>query len=175
MKLEVSREDGELLDTGGGLKKAAEFFLRDGSDEPILVHNVDVVSSIDLHKLVAFHEERKALATLAVQSRKSSRQLVFNGEGRLCGRHTAGSEPEMVCATTDAAERAFCGVHVLSPQIFSRMEETGVFPIIPVYLRLAGEGASVLGWPADEYYWRDLGTEASLRDASKETELWAAS
>src|ERR1017187_6828577 len=74
MRIEISRED-ELLDTGGGLKKAADFFLRDGvpgdaDDEPFILHNVDVLSAINLEKMVAFHRRQNALATLAVQQRK---------------------------------------------------------------------------------------------------------
>ena len=77
MRIEVSRED-VLLDTGGGLKKAAWFFREDGGDEPFLLHNVDVISDIDLAQMVAFHRSRQALATLAVQERRSSRQLLFD-------------------------------------------------------------------------------------------------
>src|SRR5262249_47179948 len=66
MRIEISRED-VLLDTGGGLKQAAHFFLEDGSNEPFVVHNVDLLSSIDLRQMVNYHLERHALATLAVQ------------------------------------------------------------------------------------------------------------
>src|SRR5208283_5777856 len=85
MKIEISRED-VLLDTGGGLKKAAWFFLQDSQDEPFLLHNVDVLSNIDLGRMVRFHKEHEALATLAVQERKSSRYLLFDERGELCGR-----------------------------------------------------------------------------------------
>src|SRR6202142_1037645 len=86
MRIEVSRED-VLLDTGGGLKKAAWFFLDDAKrlDEPFLLHNVDVISAIDLHRLMRFHVEKRAIATLAMQHRESSRQLLFNEQLQLCG------------------------------------------------------------------------------------------
>src|ERR1700688_5091497 len=73
MRIEISRED-VLLDTGGGLKKAAHFFLEDAAriDEPFILHNVDVISTIDLGCMVQFHTENKALATLAVKSREAS-------------------------------------------------------------------------------------------------------
>src|SRR5205807_7412570 len=83
MKIEVSRED-ILLDTGGGLKKAAWFFLQDPS--PFILHNVDVVSTIDLHSMVQYHIENHALATLAVQHRESGRKLLFDERLQLCGR-----------------------------------------------------------------------------------------
>jgi NDP-sugar pyrophosphorylase family protein len=88
MRLEISREDDQLLDTGGGLKKAAWFFQEDppAADEPFLLHNVDVISTIDLTAMLQFHKERNVLATLAVQTRESSRQLLFNDQLRLSGR-----------------------------------------------------------------------------------------
>jgi mannose-1-phosphate guanylyltransferase len=169
MNIEVSREDDELLDTGGGLKKAAEFFLRDGSDEPFILHNVDVLSSIDLAEIVRQHRTRGALATLAVQRRDSSRQLLFDRDGMLCGRRTGGeASPEMVRGCSRTEQSAFCGIHVISPRIFSLITETGVFSIIPVYLRLSGIGEKISGFPADNYYWRDLGTTASLEQAAQD-------
>jgi NDP-sugar pyrophosphorylase family protein len=87
LRIEVSPED-VLLDTGGGLKKASWFFLEDSSrlDEPFLLHNVDVISTIDFSRMLQFHKEHHALATLAVQSRQSSRQLLFNDDLQLSGR-----------------------------------------------------------------------------------------
>src|SRR5262250_693904 len=87
MRVEISREE-KLLDTGGGLKKAAWFFLEGSksSDEPFILHNVDVISTMDLRRLAQFHGERQALATLAVQSRETSRYLLFGAEDQLCGR-----------------------------------------------------------------------------------------
>src|SRR2546427_8615802 len=98
MRIEVSREE-ILLDTGGGLKKAAWFFLEDSSrlEEPLILHNVDVVSTIDLRRMVQFHTERQALATLAVQNRETSRYLLFNEQLQLCGRRSGRhGKPELV-------------------------------------------------------------------------------
>ena len=96
MRIEVSREE-VLLDTGGGLKKAAQFFREEAgsSDEPFVLHNVDVISTIDLRRMVEFHKENKALATLAVHDRKSSRYLLFDEQSQLCGRRAGtGMEPD---------------------------------------------------------------------------------
>ncbi len=97
MRIEVSREE-VLLDTGGGLKKAAWFFLEDSSggnssllDEPFLLHNVDVISNIDLRRMVQFHSENHALATLAVQDRETSRHLLFNDHLQLSGRRSSST------------------------------------------------------------------------------------
>src|SRR5712675_1961368 len=95
MRIEISRED-VLLDTGGGLKKAAWFFLEDAisSDEPFLLHNVDVISTIDFAPMVRAHKTNQSLATLAVQKRESSRQLLFDEQLQLCGRR-AGRDREL--------------------------------------------------------------------------------
>ncbi len=171
MRIEISREEG-LLDTGGGLKKAAAFFLS-GNDpgEPFLLHNVDVLSSIDLARMVQFHRERTSLATLAVQDRLTSRYLLFDRNGQLCGRR-AGlvGAPEWSRPAGDAQARAFCGIHVLSPRIFSLMQEDGAFSIIPVYLRLAALGERILAFPAEDAYWRDLGHPESIKLATLEFE-----
>jgi NDP-sugar pyrophosphorylase family protein len=166
MKLEISRED-ILLDTGGGLKKAAHFFLEDELDEPFLLHNVDVISSIDIGRMIQFHLENYALATLAVQERETSRYLLFDRQLQLCGRRAGDQGDDLVPSTQPLRALAFCGIHVLSRQIFPLLTEEGVFPIIPAYLRLAGQGEKILGFRADEYSWRDLGTPESVRQAAE--------
>ena len=98
LHIEISREE-HLLDTGGGLKKASWFFLQDSkhSEEPFILHNVDVISTIDLRRMAQFHNENQALATLAVQHRKSSRELLFDGNLQLCGRRASfDQEPELL-------------------------------------------------------------------------------
>jgi NDP-sugar pyrophosphorylase family protein len=161
MRIEVSHEE-TLLDTGGGLKKAAAFFLEGakpgGSDEPFFVHNVDVVSTIDMGLMARQHRERGALATLTVQKRESRRALVFDAEGRLCGR---AGEMERPGAAEGAEALGFCGIHVVSPRLFGVMEEVGAFSIIDAYLRLAAEGETIAGFRADEFYGRDLGRPQS--------------
>src|SRR5579863_2260173 len=113
MHIEISRED-LLLDTGGGLKKAAWFFL-EGPDEPFLLHNVDVLSDIDLARMLRVHREADALATLAVQRRDSSRQLLFGEAGQLCGRRKGTGVDDEILLPSDALKPlAFCGIHVIS-------------------------------------------------------------
>jgi NDP-sugar pyrophosphorylase family protein len=165
MRIEISREDA-LLDTGGGLKQAAWFFLEAGSaesGEPFVVHNVDVMSSIDLAEMVRFHCERGALATLAVQERKSSRYLVFDEAGVLCGRET-----KLVRDCGEKTALAFAGIHVVSPRIFSEMTEDGAFSIIETYLRLARAGEKIVAYRADGCKWRDLGRPESVEAAERE-------
>ncbi|MGA8089786.1 MAG: nucleotidyltransferase family protein [Terracidiphilus sp.] len=166
MHIEISREDA-LLDTGGGIKRAASFF-RD-SDEPFLVHNVDVLSTIDFNQMLQFHQERNALATLAVQNRSTSRYLLFDENDQLCGRRAGLSgEPEMARPARATQALAFCGIHILSPRIFSVMHEDGAFSVIPLYLRLAEQNEAVLAYRADQYYWRDLGRLEHIERAALE-------
>jgi NDP-sugar pyrophosphorylase family protein len=169
LHVEISREE-VLLDTGGGLKKAAWFFLQDPRrlDEPFLLHNVDVVSDIDLHLLLKFHAENHALATLAVQQRESSRQLLFSGDGELCGRWISARDPEFVRTDPNSTALAFAGIHAISPRLLPKINEEGVFSIIDSYLRLAGQGERILAFRADEYYWRDLGKLEDLRQAERD-------
>ena len=171
MRIEISREP-VLLDTGGGLKKAAWFFLQSvgNSAEPFLVHNVDVISSIDLGRMLRYHEDSRALVTLAVQDRTSSRHLLFDRGFQLSGRTVANRPPEMVRNAEEVSALAFSGIHVVSPRLFAKISEDGVFPIVPVYLRLSAEGERILGYPVDEYYWRDLGKPEHIAQVTLDLE-----
>ena len=173
MRIEISREQ-ELLDTGGGLKKASWFFLQDSItslESPFIVHNVDVISTIDLKRMLQFHKDSAALATLAVQERETSRYLLFDEQNELCGRR-AGRDgaPEMVRTSPKTKALAFAGIHVISPPLLSMLTEQGVFPIIPSYLRLAGSGEKIGAFRADDYYWRDLGNRENLAQAERDVE-----
>ena len=163
MRVEISRED-VLLDTGGGLKKAAWFFLdAANANEPFLLHNVDVISTIDLAAMVRHHRQHEALATLAVQDRPTSRYLLFDEKGRLCGRRAGlGGEAQMARACPHPQALAFSGVHVISPRMLGSMTEQGVFSIVDSYLRIAGQGETIWAFRTDEYYWRDLGKPENL-------------
>lgn len=172
MHIEVSHEP-VLLDTGGGLKKASHFFLGDFStfEEPFILHNVDVISTIDLRRMLEFHNQNQALATLATQERETSRYLLFDEKLQLCGRRSGNSEKsEMVRPAATAEALAFCGIHVVSPRIFGMMTEEGAFSIITSYLRLAGTGEKICAFHADEYYWRDLGRPEHVLQAAHDLE-----
>jgi NDP-sugar pyrophosphorylase family protein len=169
MKLQLSREE-ILLDTGGGLKKAADFFLRnENGDEPFILHNVDVISTIDLGRMVEAHRESGALATLAVQDRKTSRYLLFNEIGQLSGRRAGLDGTVELLRPAEALQAlAFCGVHVMSPRLLRLMHHEGMFSIIDMYLSLAARGVDIRAFRADEFYWRDLGKPESIEKAERE-------
>jgi NDP-sugar pyrophosphorylase family protein len=171
MGIEISREDDVLLDTGGGLKQAEWFFLHAHQpSEPFLLHNVDVISTIDFARMLTFHRDNDALATLAVQQRNTSRHLLFDDRGRLCGRQTGANAPEMVRPSQQPEALVFSGVHIISPQLLNLMTEQGVFSIVTTYLRLAAEGHRIFAFRADEYYWRDLGKPENITQATADFE-----
>jgi len=170
MRIEISREE-TLLDTGGGLKKAAYFFKRGDSSEPFLLHNVDVISNIDIHRMLEWHKEQGALATLAVQERKTSRYLVFDANGYFRDRQAAGAgsvQPNVPGEHTQAL--AFSGIHIISRRLLSMMSEQGAFSIIDTYVRLAAAGEKITAFRADAYEWRDLGKPENVEKAAEDLE-----
>ena len=163
MRIEISREE-VLLDTGGGLKKAAYFFT--DTEQPFILHNVDVISAIDLGRMMKVHTDNQALATLAVQDRPTSRYLLFDQQGRLCGRQSGrDGKAEVVRPSSETQPLAFAGIHVISPRLLGKMTEDGVFSIITTYLRLAGEGEKVLAFRADEIIGVISGNRKNVKQA----------
>lgn len=173
MRIEVSREQA-LLDTGGGLKKAAWFFLDGKSPEdtslaPFILHNVDILSTIDIDRLAEAHKARNALSTFAVQDRETGRYLLFDDQGFLCGRRKGRDGPlQLVRPVTSPHALAFSCIHVISPRIFGKMTEDGAFSIIDAYLRLTAQGEKIASFRADGSYWRDLGRPEDLVAAEKD-------
>jgi len=162
-RIRISREESRPLETGGGLKHARESF---HGDRPIVVHNVDVITAIDLPNLVRRHRDAGALATLAVQERAASRYLLFD-EGGLLGRLDvrSGEREERRPQRGPLRRLAFSGVHVVEPRVFDLMEETGAFSIVDVYLRLAGEGERIAGCDVGDADWFEIGTPERLAAA----------
>jgi mannose-1-phosphate guanylyltransferase len=174
MRVEISEEDA-LLDTGGGLKKAAWFFLEEGpAPAPFILHNVDVISSIDLRRMLEQHMQSQALATLAVQARESSRYLLFDDQWRLCGRRLVQEQKtELARPAPHLQEAAFSGIHVISTRLLGMMREEGAFSIVQPYLRLTGEGEKIVAYRADDDYWRDLGKPESVARATEDLKTGA--
>jgi NDP-sugar pyrophosphorylase family protein len=172
MRIEISREE-VLLDTGGGLKKTARFFKdsrgQSGKETPFILHNVDVLSTIDLERMRQLHVETQALATLAVQDRETSRYLLFDERRELCGRRAGRNQPpELARPSQQLQAWAFSGIHIISPRLLAMMIEDGAFSIITTYLRLAAQREKILAFRADEYYWRDLGRPEDVAQAAKD-------
>jgi NDP-sugar pyrophosphorylase family protein len=153
------------------LKKAAHFFLESSGSlqEPFILHNVDVISTIDLVRMIRFHTEHDALATLAVQDRATSRYLLFDEHGLLCGRRAGrDGKAELARSALDVQALAFSGIHIISPRLLANMGEEDVFSIITTYLRLAAQGEKIVAFRADEYYWRDLGRPENIMQAAED-------
>lgn len=161
----VSDESERLLDTGGGIIHARQFL--DG-EEPFLVHNVDIISDINLKELVDIHAENDALATLAVSRRESSRVFLFDEDMLLSGWRNmlTGKSifPNMHKTVLDAY--AFAGIHVISPRIFELISTQGVFSIVDAYLNLCKDNR-IIGVSLDNNFILDVGKPDSLMQAKK--------
>lgn len=162
VEIELSLEPEQPLETGGGLWHARERF-RGG---PILLHNVDVITDVDLAAMFAAHERGGALVTLAVQERESPRSLLFD-DGGLLGREDRRHDLRLEARASHGAVRgyAFAGIHVCSPELLEHISERGVFSIMESYLRLAGEGWRIDPWPLAGGLWLEIGNPERLEAA----------
>ncbi len=132
----ISDESGEVLETGGGLKKAEAYL----SEAPFVLMNVDVLTTLDLTAMIAAHEQLQPLATLATTTRTTSRYLLFDHLDTLCGwTNTTTGEERISRTTADRFPRAFSGIHVIDPRIFRLITQRGKFSMVDVYLSLAGQ------------------------------------
>ena len=140
----ISDERSEVLETGGGLKKAAHFFT-DG--EPFVLMNVDVLTDLDLLKMLAAHRASGAAATLAVMDRPSSRQFLFDENNKLCGWQNNVSGAQRIAVQTETMlPRAFSGIQVLDGHFPKTIIEEGKFSLVDVYLSKAAAGISIKGY-----------------------------
>jgi len=155
LKIEVSDERDELLDTGGGVKKASWFFEGGG---PFVVRNVDVLSDIDLGAMLSFHKKQRPLATLAVRNRETSRYLLFNERSEMVG-WTNTSSGEKKLSRKDFKRihpLAFSGIQIFSPSIIPLMNEEGRFSLINMYLRLCRNNR-ISAFTDNDSFWFDAG------------------
>jgi len=158
----ISDERSEVLETGGGLKKATYFFQ---GESDFVVLNVDVLTNLDLAKLIAFHRAEKAIGTLAVMKRGSSRQLLFDKDMTLCGwQNVQTGQLRMSKDNPSLSSFAFSGIQVLSPEILD-IPFDGKFSMIDVYLHFA-ENAVVKGFDHSGNIFIDVGKPESLAQAA---------
>ena len=165
IEIAFSDETGALLDTGGGLKKASWFL--DGT-EPFLVHNVDILTNLDLSLLYNHHPGSGSIATLAVQERKSQRYFLFDKEKNLCG--WKNEETDIVKITRDPAgdlkKLAFSGIHAAAPAIFKLMPDAERFSLVDFYLSVASLNR-ITYLEHSESFFLDLGINENLAEAEK--------
>lgn len=165
LKIAISDESGKLLDTGGGLFKAAGFF-SDGA--PFLVYNVDVLSDINVNEMLEHHRSEGNLVTLAVCRRNSSRQLLLDGQNYLKGWQDSktGEVVRVTGAIGKLTPLAFSGIHIIDPAIFAFSRKTKPFPIIELYLGLA-ENYRIGVYIHEPYNWADMGSPEGLKKAEQ--------
>jgi NDP-sugar pyrophosphorylase family protein len=167
IRIEVSDERDMLLDTGGGIRKAAWFF-DDG--KPFLVHNVDILSNVDLEALYNQHLRTNSLATLVVSQRNTFRYLLFDDNLRLNGwinEKTGETKPANLKKIELYNKLAFSGIQILSPKIFDLMKELEPkFPIMDFYLSNAAT-QTISGFVPQNYNMLDVGKLNVLDEAER--------
>jgi NDP-sugar pyrophosphorylase family protein len=164
IRIEFSHEP-TLLDTGGGLKNAAWFF---NDNNPFILYNVDILSDIDLNKMLLLHKKNKAPITLAVRARKTSRYLLFDENDRLIGWENVNKKQIIQSINQNAAviiPLSFMGIHIISPEILTKMPAKNIFSIIEFYLTLEEKGETIQAFHADSYFWFDLGKIQNIKKA----------
>jgi NDP-sugar pyrophosphorylase family protein len=156
--ISVSDERELLLENGGGLWKARDFF----DKTPFLLYNVDIISDLDLSDLYSLHLEKKGLATLAVRHRPGKRFLLVDRDGQLRGWRNISTGEEILAGVRaeGLSEIAFSSMHIAEPEIFRYMSP-GVYSMIDLYLKLASDH-NIYTLKHDEGYWIDVGTPESL-------------
>jgi len=162
-KIDISDEKDELLETGGGLLFAQKYL---ENEENFLIMNADILTNLNIHELVKFHETHLPLATLAVSDRNSSRKLFFNSEMVLKGWMNKNSgESKMAEFNIDFKELAFSGIHCINSSIFDKIKRRGKFSIMDEYLDLMFDN-EILGFQ-HEARLIDVGRPESVIEAEK--------
>lgn len=167
IRIEVSDERDFLLDTGGGIRKAATFF---DDNKPFLVHNVDILSNVDLTDLYSQHLKSDALATLVVSKRDTYRYLLFDRQLNLRGwinEKSGETKPVGFSNSPDFNKLAFSGIQILSPEVFDLMQKYDTkFPIMDFYLENA-QTSCIRGFVPEKFRMIDVGKLNVLDDAEK--------
>lgn len=160
----ISDERECLLDTGGGLLRAAKLFT---PGEAVLIHNVDILSHIDLKAVMRFHQQNCNYATLVVKPSVPGRGLRFNTAGLLKGWENSltGEQKIVDDDFMNAQNYSFCGIHMVSPEFLQHMVHQGTFSIIDEYLTQAKSHALRMYYCED--FWVDLGTPEAIAEAEK--------
>lgn len=168
IRIEISQES-QILGTGGGLKHARYFF---DDEQPFFLHNVDIISTINLKQMYQHHQNNRAMATLAIQRRETSRGFILDEKNYVCGHEDKDNQRTRLKRAPHGKTRfmAFCGIHIISPDIFQFIDETGRFSIIDSYLNLIEQGFPILGFPADGWYWKDIGKLETLEGIQRDLE-----
>ncbi|MFW5832194.1 MAG: nucleotidyltransferase family protein [Prolixibacteraceae bacterium] len=164
--VKISDETNDLLETGGGLKKAAPLLK---GKEPVILYNVDVLTNLRLSEVVQQHKNSNALVTLVVRDRKTQRYFKFDRNKRLVGwiNKKTGERKISIPENFEQAERmAFSGIHVLQPEAFKLFPDEKRFSLTDWYLNLA-KNHLIKGFYDDSEFWMDVGKPNELAEARK--------
>jgi len=168
IRIEISHEKEELLDTGGGLLKARWFF-DDG--QPFFLATSDVITNLNLEQLYQFHLENRPLATLAVKNRTTTRELLFDEQYNLCGWHNnMTGEIRWKRQVDHFKQIAFSTIHIIDPALFDLVTETGAFSMTDLYLRLARDH-TIKGFEHNKSLWFECGRIENLEKLNKKKEI----
>lgn len=160
--ISISDETDAILETGGGLKRAASFFT---AATPFILMNVDILTDLDLGKMIHQHISLNPLATLATTNRETSRYFLFDEHNVLNGwRNVKTGEEKISKKSNTYVQKAFSGIHVISPTIFSLIEQEGKFSMVDVYLQLA-KSSTIIGFDHSETKFIDVGKPESVTKA----------
>ncbi|MEO7209570.1 MAG: sugar phosphate nucleotidyltransferase [Chitinophagaceae bacterium] len=163
-KIEISDETDAVLETGGGLKRAKDYF---NHENHFVLMNVDVLTDMDLHKMISAHLKNKPLATLATTTRNSSRALLFNEENNLCGwKNLKTGETKISTTSETLIPKAFSGIHISDHRIFELLTQEGKFSIIDSYLDLCKTN-TIMSFDHSSGQFKDVGTVESVLEAEK--------
>lgn len=160
-RITISDERNVVLETGGGLKKAAWFF-REGD---FVLMNVDILTNMNLQAMIHFHQQHAPLATIAVRNRETSRYFLFDGSKILCGwKNIQTGEQVLARAENAPVQRAFSGIHIINTHIFSLLTLPGKFSMVDAYLQLATTH-TILAFDHSASNFIDVGTPESVSKA----------
>ena len=163
-KILISDETDKLLETGGALMKAKH--LLEG-EEPFISLNVDILTNMDLGKLIAYHEQHQPLITMGITSRNSSRVLLFDETNRLCGwKNQQTGEEKISIQKLNLIPMAYSCVAVFEPTVFDLIPQRGKFSLTETYLSLAAEHL-ILGYEDAGSKFIDVGKPESVVEAEK--------
>lgn len=158
IKVHLLREK-EILGTGGGINNARVYL---ESSDDFLVHNMDVMSDLDLEDFYKYHIAHSSLATLALKKRDTSRPLIIDENMFIVGRKNGEDLITYKEAKGNISEIGFCGIHIISSKIFSHFSEVGFYDIFTTYFRLIKEGFNIIGYDIGNKSWVDLCKSVSL-------------
>jgi NDP-sugar pyrophosphorylase family protein len=162
-KIFISDETDVVLETGGGLMKASHFL----KDDTFVLMNVDILTTLDLSAMITAHRKLMPLATLATTNRKTSRYFVFDHLDNLCGwKNVKTGEEKMMRTASEMKEKAFSGIHVIDPKIFSLIKQEGKFSMVDVYLSLAAQEI-LKSFDHSDTSFIDVGKPESVAEAEK--------